>query len=220
MDKFPKIAQNVVIMTDHTPHRNHALLSQVEAYWDALWGNNLLPRRSDIDPRGIENALEFTFILERIAPGLARVRLAGSHLCDLMGMEVRGMPITALLAPSARCRFGDMMEELFETPATAVLTLADPAGPNFARMLLLPLQSDMGDTSRMLGCLVSDADSTTTPCRFNIQHINITPVDGAARAAIQTPRATARGLSEQATPFKARTRPPYLRLVKSDEQER
>ena len=56
-----------------------------------------MPRRAEIDPRGIENALEYAFILERIAPGMARIRLAGIHLSDLMGMEVRGMPLTSFI---------------------------------------------------------------------------------------------------------------------------
>ena len=61
-----------------------------------------VPMRSDVDPRGIERSLEHAFILERIAPQMARFRLAGMHLTDLMGMEVRGMPTTALFAPAAR----------------------------------------------------------------------------------------------------------------------
>lgn len=214
MDKFWERAQNVVAMTDHLPDQNFALLSQVEAYWDALRGDALLPRRSDIDPRGIENALEFAFILERIAPGVARLRIAGSHLGDLMGMEVRGMPITAFLAPSSRRRFSDMMEELFETPATAVLTLKDPASGLFARMLLLPLRSDMGDTSRMLGCLVTQGASPDLPCRFEVQHIQMTPVSA---SPVLGPPQPAAGFAEPPTDFSPKKRPPYLRLVKSDD---
>ncbi|MCB2111761.1 MAG: PAS domain-containing protein, partial [Rhodobacteraceae bacterium] len=65
-------------------------ISVVRAYWEALRAGREVPYRSEIDPRGIESALEHTFVLERIAPRIARFRLAGVHLCDLMGMEVRG----------------------------------------------------------------------------------------------------------------------------------
>ena len=61
-----------------------------------------MPLRSEIDPRGLKGALEYCFVLERIAPGLARLRVAGSHLGDLMGMEVRGMPITAFYDENGR----------------------------------------------------------------------------------------------------------------------
>ena len=47
-------------------------IAEVEAYWEALRGVRMMPLRSEIDPRGIERALDHTFILERIAPGLAR----------------------------------------------------------------------------------------------------------------------------------------------------
>ena len=73
-------------------------IAEVEAYWEALRGSRLMPTRAEIDPRGIEQALEYAFIVERIAPGIARLRIAGSHLNELMGMEVRGMPLTAFIA--------------------------------------------------------------------------------------------------------------------------
>jgi hypothetical protein len=45
------------------------------------------------------------FLVEQIAPGNhGRLRLAGMGLSDLLGMDVRGMPITALLTVArARC---------------------------------------------------------------------------------------------------------------------
>ncbi|MEM1421046.1 MAG: PAS domain-containing protein, partial [Pseudomonadota bacterium] len=58
----------------------HPGLSLVEAYWEGLRAGRLVPRRADVDPRGIDQALEYSFILERIAPGMARFRLAGMHL--------------------------------------------------------------------------------------------------------------------------------------------
>jgi len=36
--------------------------------------------RSQIDPRGLEQVLPSAFILERIAPGVARFRIAEHHL--------------------------------------------------------------------------------------------------------------------------------------------
>ncbi|MFC3118128.1 PAS domain-containing protein [Jhaorihella thermophila] len=77
-------------------------IRQAEAYWIALSENGTIPRRTQIDPRALENILPQTFILERIAPGLARFRLAGQHLCALAGMEVRGMPFFGLFLPRLR----------------------------------------------------------------------------------------------------------------------
>ena len=76
-----------------------AMLAEVRGYWEGLRKGSDLPRRDEIDPRGIVGALENTFLLERVAPGVARFRLAGMQLHDLMGMDVRGMPLTALIGP-------------------------------------------------------------------------------------------------------------------------
>ena len=132
MDNSGQNKHNVVDMTQHVSNTGFSPLAQVEAYWEALRGTRLMPSRAEIDPRGIEQALEYSFIVERIAPGIARMRIAGSHLSDLMGMEVRGMPLTSFITPGSRRQVSDTLEEVFETPAawatSAKLTLLDLLG--------------------------------------------------------------------------------------------
>lgn len=170
----------VVDITERQMRMRFAPLAQIEGYWNALRGSRLLPLRSEIDPRGLKGALEFCFVLERIAPGLARLRVAGSHLGDLMGMEVRGMPISSFLTSNARQEFAQMLEELFETPATASIMLSAETGfgrpPLRARMILLPVRSDLGDTSRVLGGFVTDGDIGRVPRRFNVEMIKLNPI--------------------------------------------
>ena len=232
MDKPSQNAQNVVSMTNYQPDTGFSAVAQVEAYWEALRGARLLPKRSEVDPRGLEAALEYAFILERIAPGIARIRIAGSHLSDLMGMEVRGMPLTALFAPNARRQIADGLEEVFQTPATANLRLTSPGGAGRAqldaRMVLLPLKSDLGDVSRVLGCLVSRGEMGTAPRRFDLTEQNVqTIVPGQRTAMSEAPKAPAPAAELQKEGFNApkatfkgkdgKSRPPYLRLVKSDD---
>jgi hypothetical protein len=239
MDNPGQNPQNVISMSDHQPDSGFAAIAQVEAYWEALRGDRLLPKRADIDPRGIERALEYAFILERIAPGVARLRVAGSHLSDLMGMEVRGMPLTAFFAPGARRQVADGLEEVFQTPATSLLHLHSPGAIGRkaleARMLILPLKSDLGDVSRALGCLVSSGEMGNAPRRFDIARHDIRPLQPGAGPAL-VPRgpqplpsrpAPAPGFAEGATGFEGPApgagakgkakRPPYLRLIKSDD---
>lgn len=164
----------------------HPAIAQVEAYWEALRGNRNVPLRSEIDPRGIDQALENAFILERIAPSVARFRLAGMHLNDLMGMEVRGMPVTSLFTGDSRTKLTDTLEHLFEEPAKVLLRLtgehAAGRGKISGEMLLLPLRSDLGDISRAIGCLVSDGRiGGKSPLRFNISGAEITPLSGVSR---------------------------------------
>ena len=135
-------------------------IRQAEAYWSALRRGSDIPHRSQVDPRGLEEVLEYAFVLERIAPGIARFRLAGQHLNALAGMEVRGMPLTAFFTPASRGQISATLEHVFDTPAVAELTLSGEArtgrAAGEARMILLPMKSDLGDVSRVLGVLIAD----------------------------------------------------------------
>ena len=107
-------------------------------------------------------------------------------------------------------------------------------------MLLLPLKSDLGDTSRALGCLVSDGKIGRTPRRFDASRIDIVDladrifsspeIDTAARNTASTPQVPTPGFAEPEAEFQlnrpaprthsevARTESerPYLRLVRGD----
>lgn len=234
MDNGGQNTHNVVTMTQHVSDTGFAPLAQVEAYWEALRGNRLMPTRAEIDPRGIEQALEFSFIVERVAPGIARLRIAGSHLSDLMGMEVRGMPLTAFFTPGSRRQLSDTLEEVFETPAACTVTLhsgkSAGAAALDARLLLLPLKSDLGDVSRILGVLVSVGDIGRSPRRFDVTGINLRPIiadDDVSRPLAKAPpadglpkQAKMTGFAEPDNAFETvtpRKEAPYLRLVKTSE---
>lgn len=154
------------------------LIQQVRAYWEALCDGRQVPLRAEVDPRGIERALDHAFILERIAPSIARFRLAGSHVNDLIGMEVRGMPLTALFTPRSRPGLAQRLETAFQTPGVLELDLVGESGfakPALsAKMILLPLASDLGDVSRALGCLVAEGGVGRTPRRFEVRSARLT----------------------------------------------
>ncbi|MEP1522811.1 PAS domain-containing protein [Ascidiaceihabitans sp.] len=217
-------------MTDHRTDIGFSALNQVESYWEALRGTRMMPKRSEIDPRGIESALEYTFILERIAPGMARLRIAGSHLSDLMGMEVRGMPLTSFITPTGRRQISDTLEEVFQRPAACEVRMSAESGsgkPHMdARMLLLPLKSDLGDVSRVLGCFVAHGEVGRSPRRFDVVGAKIRPI----MAPATLPQATLEEPLEVITKIQGSTdtsmpmdRPKdfkevsYLRLIKTDD---
>lgn len=207
-----------------------AALAQFEAYWREKRHGAIVPRRSDIDPRGIEPLLGNAFVAERIAPGLARMRIAGGHLTDLMGMEVRGMPISAFLEPGARDALAHHLVRLFDQPATLRLSLASAARPGApaltGTLLLLPLRSDLGDISRALGCLVSSGTIGRGPRRFDITDARVTPLDTSnlpeARPRLLTgaddSSAAHNGRDSAKAPVKEASNlaseRPYLRLIK------
>ena len=153
-------------------------INEVEAYWHGLRSSRIVPFRSEIDPCGIERALPYTFILERIAPGLARFRLAGSHLNDLLGMEVRGMPFTSFFTPDARKIVMDQLESVFDSPEIAKMSIYTGKGigrpPIGGKVLLLPLRSDQGEISRIMGCLITEGQIGRVPRRFDVESIETT----------------------------------------------
>ncbi len=153
-------------------------INEVEAYWYGLRSGRVVPFRSEIDPRGIERALPYTFILERIAPGLARFRLAGSHLNDLLGMEVRGMPFTSFFTPDARKVIMDQLECVFDGPEVAKLSIytGKEIGrpPISGKVLLLPLKNDQGEISRIMGCFITEGQIGRVPRRFEVESIETT----------------------------------------------
>jgi len=150
-------------------------LGRVEAYWEGLRDGRLMPARAEVDPRGIADVLEHAFILETVAPGIARIRLAGMKLNDLMAMEVRGMPITAMFLPEARRELQKVTEQVLETPAVVRLTLGSDTGftrpPLDGQMMLLPLRDAHGNATRILGVLETRGRIGRGPRRFMIRDI-------------------------------------------------
>lgn len=156
-------------------------LQALHGYWAGLCEGSEVPRRADIDPRRIGGLLSNAFIAERIAPGVTRLRVAGLHLNALMGMEVRGMPLSSFIAPSAREAFALALVDLFERPARVEIDLHARAGlgrPEMTgRLMLWPLRSDLGDVSRALGCLVTQGEIGRASRRFEMAAVRVLPLE-------------------------------------------
>jgi len=162
-------------------NRSHAhsamfpAVAQVEAYWHGLCQSSPLPHRSDIDPRGLEAALEYTFVLERIAPGIFRFRIAGHHLADLMGLDVSGMPISAMFDVAARTEIGRIIEEVCTEPCIKEVFInggrSMGRGALSGKMLLAPLLDEAGQVTRILGCLQTNGVIGRQPRRFAISDV-------------------------------------------------
>lgn len=191
----------VVRLFDLDPLNPGRVVTETRGYWQGLRQGMAIPTRADIDPQGMRRSLDYAFILERIAPGAARFRLAGRHLIDVMGMEVRGMPVCAFFNPSARGHLSDLLETVFQGPQIVELALAsegDYGRPALsARMLLLPLRSDLGDVTRALGCFITESEIGRAPRRFDIESHALEPVIPGARTL-----APASGFAESAEPWR------------------
>jgi len=191
-------------------------LQEVRAYWEAMRQAGRLPRRDDINPRGMASALEQVFLVEQIAPNHGRLRLAGMGLSDLLGMDVRGMPITALLEPVARARLSEALGGLFQGEHLLDLWLEAERGigrpPLMARMLLLPLIGSQGEPDLALGCLCTKGEIGRTPRRFTISRMLREVLPLQASAAQEDLR---HAFAEPPRPFHPPKGRAHLRLVVS-----
>lgn len=218
MEHDRPVPSSLVSLEEHRLARRHPALVQVEGYWEALKGGRLVPDRAEIDPRGLAGALEHAFIVERIAPGLARFRVAGMHLSDLMGLEVRGMPISATFTPDARADLSRALEAAFTEPARIRMILRGedgigrPALPG--EMILLPLRADAGEVSRALGCVVMEGRIGRQPRRLSITGVEHKTLTGYADGgAMGKPRPAPEVAPAPRAPD--REKASFLRLVHS-----
>ncbi|MEM6826191.1 MAG: PAS domain-containing protein [Pseudomonadota bacterium] len=148
------------------------VLNRVETYWDDLRSGRNAPSRAEVSPQGLSNVLSNCFILERIAPGLARFRVFGRHVSDVMGADLRGMPISAMFFAEDREVLEETLTQVFDRPATARLAVESPGGFGRERlackMALLPLRDDLGSMSRLLGAITVTGEVGKTPRRLAI----------------------------------------------------
>lgn len=206
--------------------------AELEGYWQALRpASGGLPRREDFDPRGIAGLLRHTLLLDRIARGQVRIRLAGSTVCDVMGMDLRGMPLSAVIAPEGRAGLALWLEQVFDGPARLWLDLQGDRGllrpACTGRMLVLPMLGLDGKPDRALACLLTEGNTGRPPRRFEVTGADIQPITGLPDAARTSRGLAARvpvrpvtlvdGMAEAPAPFTpppARKGHPFLRLVK------
>ncbi|WP_157966355.1 PAS domain-containing protein [Oceanibium sediminis] len=192
-------------------------LVKLRDYWESLRNGRVAPYRAELDPRRFEDVLEHMFILEQLNPDQIRVRLAGMRLCEMMGMEVRGMPPEAFVTSDHRRLFTQHLASVLTTPSVVELDLrtTDTFGKTMkAQMVLLPLRSDFGEITRIMGCIVSARGAMRTPVNFRIDSYRADPIV----VTVDDSAGTAQGhglpgFSEPAPQFAPRNAPPPLRAV-------
>lgn len=145
------------------------MVSQVTQYWDGLRCNGGIPARKDIDARALGAALPHVFLAEMVTPRVARLRVCGHRVEDLMGMDMRGMPLTTLFAGDARA---EVMSAVGQVARGVRVTLALQGETGFglprmdARLALLPLADAAGQPTRVLGVLDVSGQIGRSPRRF------------------------------------------------------
>lgn len=137
--------------------RQNTTIKLVETHWRDLLQRADVPARHDMKPNAIAGALPSAFVVERVAPGVARIRVAGQRLHDLMGMDIRGMPLSAFINADDQATFAVHLEAAFSDPALIALPLKSES--RFIRkdireqIILLPMADSKGDVTRVLGAM-------------------------------------------------------------------
>lgn len=191
---------------------NDLMLSSLKSYWERLRAGRIAPYRAEIDPRQFEAALENMFIIERIGEDNMRIRLAGMKICEVMGMEVRGMQPGYLIDETDRTRFERLLNVVMNEPAVVELQLNAEAGIGRfgATMLLMPLRSDFGEINRVLGCMSVEGEVLAAPLAFAICDVSVTPIEpsqaGDARQSLP-------GFADEPAGYAA---PPKLRSIEGN----
>jgi hypothetical protein len=194
---------------------NDLMLSSLKSYWERLRAGRIAPYRAEIDPRQFETALENMFIVKRIAPDNMRIRLAGMKICEMMGMEVRGMEPGFLVDDEDRLRFERLLNVVMGEPSVVELRLAAEGrgGRYRATMLLMPLRSDFGEINRVLGCTSGQGDIVAPPLAFRIEDVAVTPIEPNAPADM---RQALPGFAEEQASFDAGGSGPRLRSIEGN----
>lgn len=141
----------------------------VQAHWEDLRAGRAAPARSEVDPRSMAACLDKVFVAELIAPGVARVRLAGQHLAELIGMEPRGMPLSVLFEGAGREELASALRQVQQGARVVLPLRSDKAmgQPVMDGMLaLMPLTDSAGRMTRVLGVLETLGPVGRAPRRF------------------------------------------------------
>ena len=215
MRDYDQSGAKITHLAGYRPVMQDDILLDLLNYWEGLRAGRIAPQRSELDPREFRTALHTSFVLQQTRQGDMRIRLAGVTLCDLMGMELRGMPAHALIDASDREQFNQALGAMIDDPKIVEIGLSLPA-PDLkskaARLLLLPLCDDANRVSRILGALSMQRASTQVPCRFGLENIKETRIVGAQRGT-----AKSQGFAEPAKAYVPKPpRPPVATATPSD----
>ncbi len=206
---------------------DHANTRALYDYWNGLRKGRDAPYRSEIDPRRISAALETMFILEAVDSDDIRFRLAGTGLCELLGVEPRGMSAGVMMDPLQSAQLMDVAWQVVERPAIAVMrVMGAPRGAEIdgpprelprGELLLLPMRSELGRLDRVLGAvnMLGERSASDGPTRLRALGSKLLPIDPSPMMAEDFDMRE-RAFAEPETPFARREGPPPLTAIEGN----
>ncbi|MCC5991205.1 MAG: PAS domain-containing protein [Rhodobacteraceae bacterium] len=180
---FPHMsaASNQQIARAQPEESGSTLISQVTDYWASLPRHGGAPQRSSVQAADLTDALPHIFLAQIVTTRIARFRIVGHQIEDLMGMEMRGMPLTALFTGDARSEIQSAVTHV-RRGARVMLSLDAETGfgmPKLDAVLaLLPLTDSSGTITHLMGVLERSGTSGRRPRRFALaQPCEVSPAE-------------------------------------------
>ena len=172
---------NVVPFKNYKREGDSETLREIERYWQQLRGSFLLPQSGNLKAEDLKPYLSNIFIADKIAPGLVQIKTAGTGISARLGMDLRGMPLSALFRAQARGSLASAVHATLDTPEVTRLTLHAATNPLMpaiaAKMLLLPLLDNQPEPNRIFGVLTCSCSRTNDRPRFEIAKTHSYPLD-------------------------------------------
>lgn len=134
----------------------HATSRALYGYWNQVRGERAAPERSEIRPDAIARILGDVFILDADEPNLYRVRLAGTHICTLLGRELRATKFTDVFLTNERAEIFSLLDSMVRTSTPVIAGLVGETADQRMlglELLLLPLRHQGRTDARVLGSL-------------------------------------------------------------------
>jgi hypothetical protein len=172
---------NVVPFENYKHEGDSETLREIERYWLQLRGSFLLPQSGNLKAEDLKPYLSNIFIADKIAPGLVQIKTAGPGISASLGMDPRGMPLSALFWAQARGPLASAVHATLDTPEVTRLSLHAATNPLMpaiaAKMLLLPLLNNQPEPNRIFGVLTCSCSKTNDRPRFEITKTQSYPLD-------------------------------------------
>lgn len=144
---------------------------RIWTYWNGLRTSGPIPCRRNVRPFDLGSSLDFAFIAEKSAFCGAKFRVCGDAVNDVLGMDVRGMPVASMLTTSVRDQFVGHLESVFIMPTTFSAELHSSgrygAPALTAEFVMLPMLDDSGCVTRALGGLILNGEIGEQPRYFD-----------------------------------------------------
>ncbi|HBA44045.1 MAG TPA: hypothetical protein DCZ07_13830 [Alphaproteobacteria bacterium] len=98
---------------------------QLADYWFNLKKSGLLPEKKTINPRDLQSLLPQIVMLERDEAGLFKVRLSGTGITELWGIEPTGKEFLAHAALQNRDKVQSLLQSALQQPCGLIMRYDD-----------------------------------------------------------------------------------------------